>query len=362
MNWGEIVVQQAESRGRVQGDWDDVGITPSVRVLDTRSAAPALPVAGSVWSRGTLPGASAALALLGSLGGVDAWSVNRITEDTWVGLAVQPTAQGADPRSAWSLSRAGQYEAGTPVSRERSLCHHLLAGPQPVAMPDLSRSPAPDLRQLAGGWGLHGYLGINLMAPDGTQLGSLTGFSATPLDTAARNWPDLLAVQATALQASLSADIAALDDARADSFERSMESHDDVTRLPNRRGWASLLATEETLATPVGDPVGLALVDLGVIRTVRGLRKAVGVVREAAGEVQIARVGPRQLGILAGGRQTSQVARVATLVQARLEGAGYRTATAHTMRAGLEPLATTWARAEHALVQARREQAMGRGR
>jgi hypothetical protein len=114
VNWGEIVVQQAESRGRVQGDWDDVGITPSVRVLDTRSAAPALPVAGSVWSRGTLPGASAALALLGSLGGVDAWSVNRITEDTWVGLAVQPTAQGADPRSAWSLSRGGPDGAGPP--------------------------------------------------------------------------------------------------------------------------------------------------------------------------------------------------------------------------------------------------------
>ncbi len=73
----------------------------------------------------------------------------------------------------------------------------------------------------------------------------------------------------------------------------------------------------------MGDPVGLALVDLGVVRTVRGLRAAVGVVREAAGEVQLARVGPRQLGILAGGLQTSQVTRMAALVQARLEGAGY---------------------------------------
>ncbi len=80
--------------------------------------------------------------------------------------------------------------------------------------------------------------------------------------------------------------------------------------------------------------MGLALVDLGVVRTVRTLRRAVGVAREAAGAVQLARVGPRQLGILAGGLHTSQVARTAKLVQARLEGAGFRTATAHTMRAG----------------------------
>lgn len=347
----------------VAPDWDDdMSVAPAVQVLDTRSAGPALPVSGSVWSRGALPGADAALALLGSLGGVDAWTICRITEDTWTGLAVQPTAQATGPRSAWSGTRAASYQAGTPVARDRSLCHHLLSGPQPVVVPDLGRSQHADLRRLADGWGLNGYLGIALRAPDGRQLGSLAGFSASPVDPGQRDWPELLAVQAAALQASLSADIAALDDAREDAFERSLDSHDDVTRLPNRRGWAMLLATEEQLSTPVGDPVGLALVDLGVIRTVRSLRRAVSVVREAAGDVRLARVGPRQIGILAGGYQTSQVARVANLVQARLEGAGFRTATAHTMRAGLEPLATTWVRAENALVTARRAQAGSRSR
>jgi GGDEF domain-containing protein len=353
---------EASNRGAGNGslDWaDDLVAAPSVQVLDTRSAV-SLPGPASVWSRGTLPGADAALALLGSLGGVDAWTVTRITEDTWTGLAMQQTARAIAPGSAWSGTRAGQYNAGTPVSRDRSLCHHLLVGPQPITVPDLITNPAPDLRRIAEGWGLRGYLGIALLAPDGRPLGSLAGFSAEPLDTAERNWSELLAVQATALQASLSADIAGLADRRAESFERSLTSHDNVTRLPDRRGWAMLLATEEQLATPVGDPVGLALVDLGVVRTVRSLRRAIGVAREAAGGVQLARVGPRQLGILAGGHQTSQVARTANLVQARLEGAGFRTATAHTMRAGLEPLATTWARAENALVVARRDQALGR--
>ncbi|WP_131801714.1 GAF domain-containing protein [Klenkia soli] len=352
-----------ESQAPAARGWvDELVIAPSVQVLDTRTAGPSLPAVGSVWSRGTLPGADAALALLGSLGGVDAWAVTRITEDTWTGLAVQTTPQAADPASRWTRTRAAQYEVGTPISRDRSLCHHLLAGPQPITVSDLRRSPEPDLRRIADGWGLHGYLGIALMSPDGRQLGSLAGLSASPVDPGDRDWSQLLAVQATALQASLSADIAALDGKRRDSFERSLESHDDVTRLPNRRGWAALLATEEKLATPVGDPVGLALVDLGVVRTVRSLRRAVSVAREAAGDVQFARVGPRQLGILAGGHQTSQVARVSNLVQARLEGAGFRTATAHTMRSGVEPLATTWARAENALVLARREQALGRGR
>ncbi|MCO7221916.1 GGDEF domain-containing protein [Klenkia sp. PcliD-1-E] len=357
------MARQVQSLSPASGTWDDeLTPPPTVQVLDTRTAAPAAPAPASVWSRGTLPGAQAALSLLGSLGGVDAWAVTRITEDTWTGLAVQTTARTQEPDAAWSRSRAARYEAGTPVSRDRSLCHHLLTGPQPAVVTDLSRSAAPDLRRISEGWGLHGYLGIALMGRDGRQLGSLAGLSATPLRADERNWTELLAVQAGALQASLSADIAALHDQRQDAFERSLESHDDVTRLPNRRGWASLLATEERLATPVGDPVGMVLVDLGVIRTVRSLRRAVSVVREAAGEVQLARVGPRQLGLLGGGLQTSQTSRVANLVQARLEGAGYRTATAHTMRAGVEPLATTWARAENALVQARREQALDRRR
>jgi len=356
------VARQVEASSRGHQDWDEgFGLDPVVQVLDTRVAEP-LPAQAAVWSRGTLPGADAALALLGSLGGVDAWTVTRLTEDTWTGLAVQWTPNASAPGSPWAATRAAQYTAGTPVARDRSLCHHLLSGPQPVTVPDLAASPVPDLRRIADGWGLQGYLGIALMAPDGRQLGSLAGLSARPLDTAERNWTELLAVQATALQAALGADIAALEDRRQESFERSMGSHDSVTRLPDRRGWAMLLATEEQLATPVGDPVGLALVDLGVVRTVRSLRRAVGVAREAAGTVQLARVGPRQLGILAGGVQTSQVARTANLVQARLEGAGFRTATAHTMRAGLEPLATTWARAENALVVARRDQALGRGR
>lgn len=357
------MTRQVQSATPAAGTWDDeLALPPSVQVLDARTAAPVSPAAASVWSRGTLPGAQAALTLLGSLGGVDAWTVTRITEDTWTGLAVQTTAQAQDPDSPWARSRAARYEAGTPVSRDRSLCHHLLTGPQPTVVTDLARSGAPDLRRISEGWGLHGYLGIALLAPDGRQLGSLAGLSARPLQVDDRNWTELLAVQAGALQSSLSADIAALHGQRQDAFERSMDSHDDVTRLPNRRGWAALLATEERLATPVGDPVGMVLVDLGVIRTVRSLRRAVAVVRECAGDVQLARVGPRQIGLLAGGHQTSQVSRVANLVQARLEGAGYRTATAHTMRAGVEPLATTWARAENALVQARREQALDRRR
>lgn len=357
------MARQAQSLSPAAGTWDEeLVVAPSVQVLDTRTAVPAAPGPAPVRTRGALPGAQAALSLLGSLGGVDAWTVTRITEDTWTGLAVQTTAQAHAADSRWPHSRAARYEAGTPVSRGRSLCHHLLTGQQPTVVTDLARSAAPELRRISEGWGLHGYLGVALLAPDGHQLGSLAGFSAAPLQVADRNWTELLAVQAGALQASLSADVAALHGQRRDALERSLEHHDDVTRLPNRRGWASLLATEERLATPVGDPVGMVLVDLGVIRTVRSLRKAVAVVRECAGDVQLARVGPRQLGLLGGGRQTSQVARVANLVQARLEGAGHRTATAHTMRAGVEPLATTWARVEHALVQARREQALDRRR
>ncbi|KQS71873.1 hypothetical protein ASG41_19395 [Modestobacter sp. Leaf380] len=347
------------------GTLEGTDVTPTVEVLSARTGSGVPAVAAPLvrsWPREAVRSNRASLTLLSALVGVDTWAVTRMTEDTWTGLALETAAHSADPGSRWSSSAAAGYPAGTPVRRGRSLCHHLLSGPAPVVVADLERSEDPDVRAVAATWGVRGYLGVSLTSPTGEELGSLAGLSAAPLQPDDRDWAALLTVQATALQASLSADIAALALARQEVYERSLADHDDVTRLPDRRGWARLLAAEEEMSTPVGDPVGLVLVDLGVLRTVRSLRRAVAVAGEAAGDLRLARVGPRQLGVLAGGAGASQVARTANLVQARLEGAGFATATAHSMRAGLEPLSTTWSRTEHALVAARRERALPSGR
>ena len=328
---------------------------PTVQVLSAWPTTPQRTPVVLPSSSGAMPGDRAALTLLGSVVGVDAWAITRTTEDTWTCLVLQTTARAAEPGSAWASTPAARYPVGTPIALDRSLCHHLLTGPAATVVGDLGRRDEPALRRIADSWGVRGYLGIALTAPDGARVGSLVGLSAAPLQAQDRDWSAMLEVQATALQASLAGQVAALAGVRREAYERGAANLDAVSRLPNRRGWAGLLLAEEEVSVPVGDPVGLALVDLGVVRTARSLRRAVAVVREAAGDVQLARVGPRQLGILAGGLQTSQVTRMAALVQARLEGAGFTTATAHSMRAGLEPLATTWLRVENALVAARRD-------
>jgi hypothetical protein len=303
-------------------------------------------------TRTALARVESALALLTGLGGADQWVVSRMTEDTWTGLASRRTARGRATGSTWADLPASTCTAGTSVPRDQSLCHLLLVGRPAVVVPDLAEDRRPDLRRLAREWGLRAYLGVALRSADGHRLGSLVGLSGSPLPGDPGRWGQQVAVQGGVVQAALDAASAAVEQQRRESWGRSLRSRDAVTGLADGQGWQFLLAAEERLAGPIGDPVGLAVVDIGTVRTARGVARAAAVAQEHAGGCVVARVGSRRLGLLGGGRERSAVARTAAAVQAHLRDAGFDALAASGVRLGAEPLTATWARVDAELSRA----------
>ena len=343
-------------RGRPTNPGDDVDPgRPVVHLVGAERADQAARSNRPPQHRMAMSGAQATLDVLSRLGVVDAWAVSRLTERSWTSLALQATPQALARGSEWAGSRAATYLPGTPVPREQTLAHHLITGPGPVAVSDLSRCEVPGVPQLARTWGFGAFLGIALIGPDGRLLGALEAMSVRPVEIDIDDWSLMLMSQGRAIESVLYADFASLGERRRALHRRAMQTADRTTGLPDRRGWGVLLTGEEELTTPLGCPAGIVLVDLGVVRTARAMRRAVSVVTAAVQGSEVVRVGPRQLGVIAGGQDYTAVEEIATVVQHRLEGGGFRTVTAFTMRAGLEALSCTWLRAEHALITARRE-------
>ncbi len=178
-----------------------------------------------------------------------------------------------------------------PLPVTLTVCHHLLVDDRAAHAPDVRRHELPAVRALGRRHGLGEYVTAPLRRPDGSLLGSLCGWSASPAVA-----PDpagtLRRLEAAAdhLSARFAAALeAAADDRRADR-ERALRSADPVTALPDRRGWGQLLQDEEERALQLAAPVSVVLVDVGTVRTARGLRRAGDVLREAAGDVAVARV------------------------------------------------------------------------
>lgn len=316
------------------------------------------------WSAGALPPTSApAPRALGTAGAFaasagtavdelvraedfDTFTVARMTETTWTGLASR------------SLSRPSIV--GRPVPLDQTACHHLLLGRGPVLAPDLREHPDPELRAVSVRHGVAGYVGAPLRRPDGRLLGSVCGYTA---DGWSGDEPGRLtgrlAAAADVLGRQLTTALDALDDERRASFDRALGSLDHVTGLPDRRGWGVLLQDEADRARLLAEDLSVVLVDVGLVRSVRGVRRAGHVLREALGDVSVSRVGGRQFGVVGGDLAQLDPAATAALAQDALRAAGYPATTGWAVREPLESVVSTWWRAEDALVRVRSGTAAG---
>ncbi|GHE12323.1 hypothetical protein [Klenkia taihuensis] len=269
---------------------------------------------------------------------LDAFAVARMTDRWWTGVAAD------------QAHRAAVLERPVPVAL--SVCHHLLVDDRAARAADARTHDHPAVRALGRRHALGEYVSAPLRRPDGQLLGSLCGWS----DRAAVT-PDPGAVlrrletAADHLAARLTAALDAVADDREADRERALRTADPVTGVPDRRGWAQLLQDEEERARQLAGAVSVVLVDVGTVRTARGLRRAADVLQEAAGPAAVARVSGRRFGLLAG--DVDDPVALARSVRAELAGAGYGATAGWAVREPQEGLAGTWWRAEDALVQVR---------
>lgn len=270
----------------------------------------------------------------------DVFTVARMTDRSWTGVT--------------SRSRTGPALVGHPVPVEQSACHHLLVGRRPVLARDLRRHTDPELRAVGRQHGVSAYVGAPLRRFDGQLLGSVCGYSAarwTGVDhdrLAAR-----LALVADALGRELATALDAVVDDRRAGIEQALRSRDDVTGLPDRRGWGLLLHDEAERAVHLAEDLSVVLVDIGLVRTARGLRRAGHVLREALGEVALSRVGGRQFGVVGGDLDDLDPGATAVLAQDALRAAGYTATAGWAVREPQEDVVGTWRRAEDALLRVR---------
>ncbi|SCX39157.1 GGDEF domain-containing protein, diguanylate cyclase (c-di-GMP synthetase) or its enzymatically inactive variants [Klenkia marina] len=287
--------------------------------------------------------AAAAAAAVGGLAAVQPFgvvAVSRMTDRSWTGLAA---------RAAGRPSPVGRR---VPVAR--TACHHLLVDRGPVVVTDLHGHPDRALRSVAAQHGVAGYVGAALRGPDGQRLGSVCGYSGDRYDGAgALDLLPLLAAAADDLGRRLGRALAAAADERRAAYELARATSVDATGLPDRRGWAALLQEEDLRGRQLGEELAVVLVDVGLVRTVRGVRRAGQVLGEALGEDLVCRVGHRRFGVVVGETAGGHPATVATAAQEALRAAGYPATSGWAARRPGEGAAATWWRAEDALVTVR---------
>ncbi|MEI4273470.1 hypothetical protein TEK04_17245 [Klenkia sp. LSe6-5] len=278
--------------------------------------------------------------------GYEAAVVSRMTDRTWTGLAAR------------SGGRATSVGRVLPV--EHTACHHLLVDHWPVVERDLHQHADPALRSVAERYGVSAYGGAALLGPDGRRLGSVYGYSSDARDDVdADRFATRLAVAAADLGRRLTSALEAAADERRAAHDRARASADGVTGLPDRRGWGLFLQEEGVRAGRLGEDMSVVLLDVGLVRTVRGVRRAGDVLREALGDLGVSRVSGRQFGVVAGGPGDADPAEVAATAQAALRAAGYTATSGWALRDPLEGAVGTWWRAEDALLRVRAATAAG---
>ncbi|MQA32755.1 hypothetical protein [Modestobacter roseus] len=270
-------------------------------------------------------------------GTCSSWLVNRIADEVYT-----PLAASVDP---------GVLAVDQPIPFGDSICHDVVRHRTDAVSLDLSTTRDPVLAAKADGFGIKHYAGIALRNPRGELIGSLCGFTERDLRTDMTGWLRALDTQGVSLSRSLSADLQrAAGDRRAD-LDAARRSTDATTGLPDRHGWGLLLAREEERAARLAEQVGVVLVDLGTVFTTRSARRAAhAVVETAGGRAQVARTGPRQLGMLVGGGSATTVSGIAADVGEVLRAGGTNAVTGWAMRTRLDGMIDAWWRAEDALL------------
>ncbi|SDO44453.1 GGDEF domain-containing protein, diguanylate cyclase (c-di-GMP synthetase) or its enzymatically inactive variants [Klenkia soli] len=290
--------------------------------------------------------AATAVAELSATETFDGFAVARMTDRSWTGLAAR---SGALPDVTGLSFPVGQ-----------SACHHLLVDRLPVLARDLRRHRNPVLRTMAREHGVTSYVGAPLRRADGRLLGSVCGYT---VDRWAGSDPGGLAGRvgdaADALGRQLSAALDAVADDRRAAYDRALASRDDVTGLPDRRGWGLLLQDEDDRARHLAEDLSVVVLDVGLVRSVRGVRRAAHVLRDELGDVSLSRLGNRQFGVVGGDLAQLDPAATATRAQDALRAAGYAATSGWAVREPLESVVSTWWRAEDALVRVRSGSAAG---
>ncbi|WP_432574217.1 hypothetical protein [Kineococcus sp. SYSU DK005] len=304
-------------------------------------AAPA-PPSGTAPGPGFLSTATGLAEALVAETGYSTWFVNRVVAGTHTVLA------GASTKL--------RVPTGMVTALTSTPCDVTVAARGPVIARDVDRSPdlADDKSVVA--LEIRAYAGTVLLGPTGEPIGTVCGLSREPVGEGATPSPQRLRADAETIAASLARELEGMRALREADRAAALAHHaDELTGLPDRRGFGLLLSREEDRARTWAEPSGIVLLDVGAVSSARLVRRAALAAREAAGgDGAVVRLGGRQLGVLCAGAGVPCTEVVAERVRSALTAAGCAATAGWSVREPFGGLVAAWQRAEESLLAARR--------
>jgi diguanylate cyclase len=209
--------------------------------------------------------ARAVIAFLHRRLGFNLWMVTRVEGDDWIVLQSEDHGYGIEPGMVFRWAD--------------SFCSEMVKGNGPRIAPRSQDFPAYAKAPFATKVHIESYVGLPLRLRDGRLFGTLCAIDPAPQPESITGESDLIELLGGMLSSVLQAEIKASEDSRLAERLQMEVMTDALTGLYNRRGWESLLASEEDRCRRFGHPTAILVVG---VNTAQGISDLTGLAVEDA--------------------------------------------------------------------------------
>ena len=221
--------------------------------------------------------------------------VTRTEGDDWIVLQSEDHGYGVEPGRVFRWAD--------------SFCSEMVKGNGPRIAPSSEAVPAYAAAPIGRQVQIRAYVGLPLVRADGRLFGTLCAIHPSSRPESIVEEQELVELLGAMLSTLLEAELSAAVEARRTERLQAQVLTDELTHLYNRRGWDSLLASEEERCRRYGHPAAVLIVDLDELKLVNDTQghaagdalivRASAALREAARSADIvARLGGDEFGIL----------------------------------------------------------------
>ena len=281
--------------------------------------------------------------------GMALWMLTRTVEDDWIVLEAEGDRYGVE--------RGRVFRWGD------TLCVQMVAGNGPRATGRAAEIEAYASAPIAEQMTIGTYIGVPLLAEDGTLFGTLCAMDPAPQDRDLEPVAEEVEILGRLLMTVMTMERRLrVERARAERA-RSEARVDPLTGMANRRGWDDVVDREEHRCSRYGDPAGVIVIDLEDLEAVNDthgqvagdemLKLTAQTISASVRTVDVvARLGGDEFAVLATATMANELEALAHRIDSSLAKVGIRAALGWARRDPRQGLRAAQVEADAAMVEA----------